>query len=82
MLLILDNLKSTIDTVHYLEGYIKRTLIIPIQVRAHIIVADDIANMLTPRAVDKSFTSRFMEWRSGGISLSDLIFCGDLIQRI
>ena len=37
--------------------------------------------MLTPKAVDKSFASRFMEWRSGGISLSDLIFCGDLIKE-
>lgn len=78
-------LKITIDTEHQPDkgDKIKRTLIIPIQVRAHIIVADinDIANMLTPRAVDKSFTSRFMEWRSGGISLSDLIFCGDLIKE-
>lgn len=80
-------LKVTVDIDYSPKGKkdkkIKRTIVIPIQVRAHVIVADinDIANMLTPKSIDKTFASRFMEWRSGGISFQDLVFCGDLIRE-
>lgn len=88
-------LKISIDTKYTQPGKfngqtklpdtkVHRTIVIPIQVRAHVIVTDinDIANSLTPRATDKSFLNRFMEWRSGGIDFfKDLIWCDDIIKE-
>lgn len=59
-----------------------RTVIIPITIKTHVIVApfDNIINMLKPNDRTKSFGYRLDEWKSGAISLADLIFCGDLIK--
>ena len=58
------------------------TFIIPIVVKTHIIETsiDSILNMLKPNDRTKKFGYRFDEWRSGAISLRELIFCGDLIN--
>lgn len=59
-----------------------RTVIIPITIKTHIIVTpfDNILNMLKPNDRTKTFGYRLDEWKSGAISLADLIFCGDLIK--
>ena len=60
-----------------------RTLVIPITIKAHIMLCgiDGILNMLAPNKVDKSFSYRLDEYRAGAISLSELIFAGDLIKK-
>lgn len=59
-----------------------RSVIIPITIKTHVIVTpfDNILNMLKPNDRTKSFGYRLDEWKSGAISLADLIFCGDLIK--
>lgn len=54
---------------------------IPIIIRAQVVETDikSIMNFMQPTTThDKSFLARFREWRSGGISLMDLIFVQDL----
>ena len=60
-----------------------RTLVIPITIKAHIMLCgiDGILNMLAPNKVDKSFSYRLDEYKAGAISLSELIFAGDLIKK-
>lgn len=59
------------------------TVSIPITIKAHVIYTtiDNVLNMLAPNASDKSFTVRLDDYRSGAISLSDLIFATDLIKK-
>ena len=59
------------------------TFSIPITIKTHIIVTpmDSILNMLKPNDRTKKFGYRLDEWKSGAISLKDLIFCGDLIDK-
>lgn len=57
------------------------TITIPVIIRAQVLETDvkSILNFMQPTTThDKSFKSRFREWRSGGISLMDLIFVQDL----
>lgn len=57
------------------------TITIPVIIRAQVLETDvkSILNFMQPTTThDKSFISRFREWRSGGISLMDLIFVQDL----
>lgn len=63
-------------------GLVSRTIVIPITIKANIIVTDisNIINMLKPNDRTKKFGYRLDEWRSGSISLRELIFCGDLIK--
>lgn len=59
----------------------EKTVTIPIIVRAQVVESDfkTILNFMEPKTNhDKSFLSRFREWRSGGISLMDLLFVQDL----
>lgn len=65
------------------KGKNARTLVIPITIKAHIMLCgiDSLLNMLAPNKVDKSFSYRLDEYRAGAISLSELIFCGDLIKK-
>lgn len=60
----------------------EKQIIIPIIIKTHVIATsiDNILNMLKPNDKTKKFGYRFDEWRSGAISLRELIFCGDLIQ--
>lgn len=60
-----------------------RTLVIPITIKAHIMLCsiDSLLNMLSPNKVDKSFSYRLDEYKSGAISLSELIFASDLIKK-
>lgn len=54
---------------------------IPVIIRAQVLETDikSIMNFMQPTTThDKSFLARFREWRSGGISLMDLIFVQDL----
>lgn len=64
-------------------GKDKRTIVIPITVKAHLIITsiNSILNMLNPSKHDKSFSYRLDEYRAGAISLSELIFCTDLIKQ-
>jgi len=59
------------------------TLMVPITVKAHIIFTDidQILNMLNPSSTDKSFAYRLDEYKSGGISISDLLFATDIIKE-
>lgn len=59
------------------------TTIIPIMVKTHVIFTpiDQIINMLSPNHVSKSLGYRFDEYRAGVISLSELLFAGDLINQ-
>ena len=83
------SINMTLNNVHEKEENGKqeaptvlRTVIIPITIKTHVIVApfDNIINMLKPNDRTKSFGYRLDEWKSGAISLADLIFCGDLIK--
>lgn len=60
------------------------TMIIPITVRAQVweVSVDDILNYMEPtNSIDKGFMARWREWRSGGISLVDLLFARDLVAE-
>lgn len=60
------------------------TMIIPITVRAQVweVSVDDIINFMEPtNSIDKGFMARWREWRSGGISLVDLLFARDLVAE-
>jgi len=59
------------------------TVEVPLTIKANVIYTNfrSISNMLETNSDDNSFSSRFDEYRSGGISLSDLIFAGDMIKR-
>lgn len=61
----------------------KHDIILPISVKTHIIATDiqNIINMLKPNDRTKSFGYRLDEYRSGSISLKELLFCGDLITQ-
>lgn len=61
---------------------VSKTIVIPITIKANIIVTDisNIINMLKPNDRTKKFGYRLDEWKSGSISLRELIFCGDLIK--
>lgn len=62
----------------------KYTMIIPIIVRAQVweVSVDDIINFMEPtNSIDKGFMARWREWRSGGISLVDLLFARDLVAE-
>lgn len=43
--------------------------------------ANEIAMYIAPSTRDKSFSERFMEWRSGGISFTDFVFATDLVKE-
>lgn len=68
---------------HGAETVVDHTLMIPITVKAHVIFTDvgQILNMLNPSATDKSFGYRLDEYKSGGISLADLVFATDIIKE-
>lgn len=56
---------------------------IPITVKATVLTApmSSIIGMCKPSSRDKTFSSRWEEWRSGGISFKELMFAGDLIRE-
>lgn len=60
-----------------------RTIVIPIIIKAHVIIVNgnEIVNALIPNNRKKSFSYRLDEWRAGSITLSDLLFCSDLIKE-
>lgn len=55
---------------------------IPITIKANIVFvnSDDLYNAIEPKSKDKSFVRRWDEYRAGSITLTDLIFCGDLVD--
>lgn len=65
------------------KSIIRHNVIIPITIKAHVLFTsiDNILTMLAPFNADKSFWSRWDDWRSGAISGWDLVFCGDLIKK-
>lgn len=76
---MLENKSTGEKKVNSIES---KTIVIPITVKANVIVTDmsNIINMLKPNDRTKKFGYRLDEWRSGSISLRELIFCGDLIK--
>ncbi len=58
-------------------------IVLPMTIKTHVIFTDidSILRLLTPNANDKTFGYRLDEYRSGAISLSDLIFATDLIKE-
>lgn len=77
------NLEITIPVTNADGSIAKHTILLPITVKAHIIFTDinQILNMLKPNSIDKTFSYRLDEYKSGGISLSDLLFAGDIINE-
>lgn len=73
------NIKINVNTG---DAKSSATVIIPVIVKAHIIVlgVQDLINALRPNKHTKSFTYRLDEFRAGSISFKDLIFCSDLIK--
>jgi hypothetical protein len=69
--------------MQYVHTETKQTLVMPLQIKTHVIVTDinNIMGMLAPNARDKRFVNRLDEWRAGAISFWDLISCGDLIAE-
>lgn len=61
----------------------KHIISIPVLIKLHIIYTpiSNIITMLKPNASDKSYANRLDEYKAGAISLSDLIFAGDLIRK-
>ena len=58
------------------------TIEVPINIIANVkmVKPEEIINVMMDKDAKNTFTSRWMEYKSGGISLSDLIFCTDLIK--
>jgi hypothetical protein len=65
------------------ENGLKHVVIIPMIIKLNVIYAKNtqILNMLDPSSDDKKFGNRLDDYRSGAISLSDLIFANDLITK-
>lgn len=59
------------------------TIEVPITIKATVLTApmSSIVGMCKPSARDKTFGSRWEEWRSGGISFKELMFASDLIKE-
>lgn len=59
-----------------------RKIVIPILVRASIVETDlkNVTAIVAPHDNEKTFLARWREWRSGGISFLDFLFCNDLIK--
>lgn len=59
------------------------TINIPFTIKAHVVNTDidNIIALIEPGNYKKGFFYRLDEYRSGAISLSDLLFCGDLIKE-
>lgn len=62
---------------------IKHVIRIPIVIKLYVVYAniDSIMTLVEPYSKDKTFSSRLDDYRSGAISLMDLIFAGDLIKQ-
>lgn len=62
---------------------VKHTFHIPLNIRLFIVYASTqvITKVIEPRNRDKSFSERLEAYRSGAISLSNLIFASDLIKE-
>jgi len=59
------------------------TVVIPINIKAHVIFTDisNIINVMQPNSDDKGMFNRIDEYRAGAISLTDLLFAGDIINE-
>lgn len=60
-----------------------KSLVIPMIIRANIkfVNINEIAAVCSSKDKSKSFMARYHEWKSGGISLLELIFCSNLIKQ-
>ena len=65
------------------QGILTNEFIIPITIigTVKVVPIDEIIIAVSNYDFKKSFTYRLREWKSGGISLSDLIFATDLIKE-
>lgn len=65
------------------QGVLTNEFIIPITIigTVKVVPIDEIIVAVSNYDFKKSFTYRFREWQSGGISLGDLIFATDLIKE-
>lgn len=65
------------------QGMLTKEFIIPITIigTVKVVPIDEIIIAVSNYDFKKSFTYRLREWKSGGISLSDLIFATDLIKE-
>ena len=61
----------------------EHTIVMPLIIKAHVIITNNngLMTMLAPSSRDKEFSYRLDEYRAGAISLSELIFCTDLIKQ-
>lgn len=78
------NIEITVTSDTIVEGVKKpHTIIIPITIKTTVLFVgtDSILNMLAPNSTTKTFSYRLDEYRSGAISLADLIFAGDIIKE-
>ena len=65
------------------QGVYSSEFVIPITIigTVKVVPIDEIIVAISNYDFKKSFTYRFREWQSGGISLSDLVFATDLIKE-
>ncbi len=77
-----DTIKRTGPDGNETEHVMDKEIVIPVLIKATVIYSDfkDIETMISTNDRDKSFSSRLDEYRSGMISMKDLIFADDLIS--
>lgn len=80
--------EKTYDKIGYrlIEATVKvkdQYITVPISIRPMIIEStiSNIVALISPEDYTKSFKYRWREWRSGGITLAEFLFCGDLIKE-
>jgi len=81
----INNVETFTDNTNNLSGNENKNIkiIIPITIKAKIVYidTDSIINLMAPNSDDKKLWARLDEYRSGAITLTDLIFAGDLIRK-
>jgi len=78
---MMRNIEITVEGEHK-DG--RRMMItIPITIKADVLFVDgdSIVNLVNTHSTDNSFMERLDEYRSGGISFTDLVFATDLIKE-
>lgn len=76
--------RKLLVTIGYrVEDKNKERIELPITIKAHTVFAslDNIITILEPNSRDKTFSARLDEYRSGAISLAQLVTSSDLIEQ-
>lgn len=88
----ISGLKGFVDKTYEKIGYrflevnvrvADKDIIVPISIRPMVIEStiSNIVALISPEDYTKSFKHRWREWRSGGLTLAEFLFCGDLVKE-